>query len=161
MEEPLASALHLVAQAGHVLEGDLRLRREGLAAVEGEALGGLEAHLLPLQRARRLFGGDGPEVEGEVHGHARRHQPLQEAGGEGAGPASQVQGAGEVVPEAQVAPVDLQLDRRLLVAIGGRAAQGGGEQQATEGASLQGWTESPARTSSDRSSSARSSSETA
>ena len=130
-------ALHLVAQAGDILEGDLRLGGEGAAPVEGEALGGLEAHLLPLQRAGGLVCGDGPEVEREVHGHARRHQPLEEAGGERARPPPQVKRAREVVPEPQVAAVDLDLDRLLLVPLGGRAAQGGSEQQAAQGAALQ------------------------
>ena len=137
MEEPLTPALHLVAQAGDILKGDLRLGGEGAPPVNGEALGRLEAHLLPLQRARRLVRRDGPEVEREVHGHARRHQPLEEAGGERARPPPEVKGAREVVPEPQVAAVYLKLDRCFLVASGGRAAQGGSEQQAAEGAALE------------------------
>ena len=137
VEEPLAPALHLVPQAGDILEGDLRLGGEGAAPVEGEALGGLEAHLLPLERAGGLVRGDGPEVEREVHGHARRHQPLEEAGGERARPAPEVQGAREVVPEPQVAAVDLDLDGRLLVPLRGGAAEGRGQQQAPQGAALE------------------------
>ncbi|MCY4617234.1 MAG: hypothetical protein OXD50_01585, partial [Chloroflexi bacterium] len=114
VEESLASALHLVAQAHHVLERDLRLRGEALALSQGERLRRLEAHLLPLQRARGHRGRDRPEVEGEVHGRARRQQPLQDAGAERARPLAQVQGAGEVVAHPDLAAVELDRHLRVL-----------------------------------------------
>ena len=76
-------------------------------------------------------------MEREVHGHARRHQPLEEAGGERARPPPEVQGAREVVPEPQVAAVYLHLDGLRLVPLGGGPAQGRGQQQAPQGAALQ------------------------
>ena len=82
VEEPLAPALDLVAETGDVLQGDLRLRGHGAAPLEGEGLGRLEAHLLPLQGPGRLLGGYRADVDGEVHRRARCHQPLEEAGGQ-------------------------------------------------------------------------------
>ena len=82
VEEPLAPALDLVAETGDVLQGDLRLRGHGAAPLEGEGLGRLEAHLLPLQRPGRLLRRYRADVDGQVHRRARRHQPLEEAGGQ-------------------------------------------------------------------------------
>ena len=129
MEEALAPALHLVAQPHHVLEGDLRLRGEALALPHGERARGLEAHLLPLQGARRHGGGDRPEVEGEVHRRARRQQRLQEAWRQGARPLAQVQRAREVAPHRDLVAVELDLDGGLFVELPGRAAEGGGEHE--------------------------------
>ncbi len=82
VEEPLAPALDLVAQAGDVLQGDLRLGGHGASPLEGERLGRLEAHLLPLQRPRRLLRRYRADVDGEVHRRSGCHQPLEEAGGQ-------------------------------------------------------------------------------
>ena len=54
---------------------------------------------------------------------------MQEAGGQGAGPAAQVEGADQAVSDAHVSAAYLHLDRRLLVVLGGRASQGGGHQE--------------------------------
>ena len=125
MKEPLPPPLHLVAEPGHVLQGDLRLRGHGAAALEGEGLGRLEPHLLPLQRPRRLLGGNRADMDGQVHRRARRHQPLEEAGSKGPGPLAQVQGAHEGSADAHVAAAHLHLDGGVLVHLGGGAAQGG------------------------------------
>ena len=85
VEETLAPALHLVAEAGDVLKCDLGFGGHGAATAQGERLSGLEAHLLPLQGAGGLLGGYGAEVDGEVHGRACGHQALEESGGEGRG----------------------------------------------------------------------------
>ena len=82
VEEPLASPLHLVAEAGHVLQGNLRLGGHGAAPLEGEALRRLEADLLPLQRPGRLLSGNRPQVDGQVHRRACGHEALEEAGGQ-------------------------------------------------------------------------------
>ena len=124
VEEPLPAPLHLVPETGDVLQGDLRLRGHGAAPLEGEGLRRLEAHLLPLQRPGRLLGGNRADVDGQVHRRSGRHQPLEEAGSEGPGPLAQVEGAHQGPAYAHVAAVDLHLDRRLLVELGGRAAQG-------------------------------------
>ena len=63
-------------------------------------------------------------MDGQVHRRARRHQPLQEAGGQGAGPAAQVQRADQAVSDAHVSAAYLHLDRLLLVELGGGAAEG-------------------------------------
>ena len=117
--------MHLVPEPGHVLQGDLRLRGHGAAPLEGEGLGRLEADLLPLQGPRRLLSRYRADVDGQVHRRARRHQPLQEAGGQRPGPLAQVEGADHAVSDAHVAPVDLDLDLPVLVHVGRRAAQGG------------------------------------
>ena len=132
VEEPLPASLHLVAQAGHVLQGDLRLGRHGAAPLEGEGLGRLEADLLPLQGPGRLLRRYRADVDGQVHRRARRHQPLEESGGQGPGPLAQVEGACHMRADADVAPAYLHLDGLLLVELGGRAAQGGGDQQHLE-----------------------------
>ena len=119
VEEPLPAPLHLVAETGDVLQGDLRLWGHGAAPLEGEALGRLEPDLLPLQRPGRLLRRYRADVDGQVHRRARRHQPLEEAGGQRAGPAAQVQGTSELVAHANFTPVDLDLDGRLLVELGG------------------------------------------
>ena len=129
VEQPLPAALHLVTQAGDVLQGDLRLRRHGAAPLEGQALGRLEADLLPLKGPRRLLCRYRPHVDGQVHRRARRHEPLEEAWGQGAGPAAQVQRADQAVSDAHVSAVDLHLDGRLLVVLGGGAAEGCGHQE--------------------------------
>ena len=129
VKEPLPASLHLVPEPGDVLQGDLRLGRHGAAAFERQALRRLEAHLLPLQRPGRLLRRYRADVDGQVHRRARRHQPLQESGGQGAGPAAQVQGADQAVSDAHVSAAYLHLDRRLLVVLGGRASQGGGHQE--------------------------------
>ena len=64
-------------------------------------------------------------MDGQVHRRARRHQSLQEAGGEGTGPLAQVEGADHAVSDAHVAPVDLDLDLLALVHVGRRAAKSG------------------------------------
>ena len=117
VEEPLAPALHLVAESCDVLQRDLGLGRHGAATAQGEGLCGLEAHLLPLQGARGLLGGYGAEMDGEVHGRARGHESLQESGSEGAGPAAEVQRAGEVPADAYLAPVDRDLHLLVLVPV--------------------------------------------
>ena len=129
MEEPLASPLHLVSEAGHVLQGDLRLGGHGAAPLEGQRLGRLEADLLPLQRPGRLLSGNRPQVDGQVHRRACGHEALEEAGGQGAGPLAQVEGADQAVSDAHLAAAHLHLHRRLLVHLGGRAAQGRGQHQ--------------------------------
>ena len=73
--------------------------------------------------------GIGPTWTDRSIGRARRHQPLQESGGQGAGPAAQVQGADQAVSDAHVSAAYLHLDRRLLVVLGGRASQSGGHQE--------------------------------
>ena len=138
MKEPLAPALHLVPEPGHVLQGDLRLGGQGAAAFEGERLGRLEADLLPLQRPGRLLRRYRPQVDGDVHRRARRHQPLQEAGGQGAGPLAQVQRAHEAVSDAHRAPVDFDLNGSALVERGRRAAEGGRYQEHPQLAAAQG-----------------------
>ena len=125
MKQPLPSPLHLVAQPGDVLQGDLRLRGHGAAPLEGEGLGRLEADLLPLQRPGRLLCRYRADVDGQVHRRARRHQPLEKAGGQRAGPLAQVKGADQPVSDAHVAAAYLHLDGRLLVELGGGAAQCG------------------------------------
>ena len=132
VEEPLAPALDLVAETGDVLQGDLRLRGHGAAPLEGEGLGRLEAHLLPLQRPGRLLRGYRADVDGQIHRRSRRHQPLEEAGGEGAGPLAQVEGADQAVSDAHVAAAYLHLDGLLLVELGGGASQGGGHEKHPE-----------------------------
>ena len=129
--------LHLVPETGDVLQGDLRLRGHGAAPLEGEGLRRLEAHLLPLQRPGRLLGGNRADVDGQVHRRSGGHQPLEEAGSEGAGPLAQVEGAHEGPAYAHVAAVDLHLDGRVLVELGGRAAQGGCRQEHAELPALQ------------------------
>ena len=138
MKEPLAPALHLVPEPGHVLQGDLRLGGQGAAAFEGERLGRLEADLLPLQRPGRLLRRYRPQVDGDVHRRARRHQPLQEAGGQGAGPLAQVQRAHEAVSDAHRAPVDFDLNGSALVEGGRRAAEDGRYQEHPQLAAAQG-----------------------
>ena len=129
VEEPLAAPLHLVAEAGHVLQGNLRLGGHGAAPLEGEGLGRLEADLLPLQRPGRLLSGNRPQVDGQVHRRACGHEALEEAGGQGAGPLAQVEGADQAVSDAHLAAAHLHLHRRLLVHLGGGAAQGRGQHQ--------------------------------
>ena len=123
MEEPLPAPLHLVPEPGDVFQGDLRLRRHGAALLEGQTLRRLEADLLPFQRPRRLLRGYGADVDGQVHGRSRRHQPLDEAGGEGAGPLAQVQRADEAVPDAHLASAHLHLDGCVIVELSGRSAE--------------------------------------
>ena len=117
MEEALAPALHLVAQAGDVLQGDLGLGGHGASPAQGEGLRRLEAHLLPLQGAGGLLCGYGAEVDGEVHGRTGGHQPLEEAGGECAGPAPQMERADQALADADLATVDRHLDALVLVAV--------------------------------------------
>ena len=124
MKEALPAPLHLVTQAGNVLQGDLRLGGEGAAPVHGEGLGRLEPDLLPLQRAGCLLCRYGSQVDGEVHRHAGRHEALEEPWRKRAGPAAQVERPGQVSPDAEVAPVHLDLYGRVLVDLRGRAAQG-------------------------------------
>ena len=76
-------------------------------------------------------------MEREVHGRASGHEPLKEAGGERAWPLAEVEGADEPVADADVAAVDDDLDGFLAVAVCGRAAEGGCEQELAEGASDQ------------------------
>ena len=118
VEEPLPAPLHLVAQPGNVLQGDLRLRGHGASPLEGEGLGRLEADLLPLKGPRRLLRRYGSYVDGKVHRRARRHQPLEETGGQRAGPLAQVEGAHEAPADADVAPAYLHLGGGLLVELG-------------------------------------------
>ena len=132
VEEPLPAPLHLVPETGDVLQGDLRLGGHGAAPFEGEGLGRLEPHLLPLQRPRRLLGGNRADVDGQVHRRARRHQPLEEAGGERPGPLAQVEGAHEGSADAHVAAAYLHLDGGLLVELGWRSAQGGCDEEHAE-----------------------------
>ena len=68
-------------------------------------------------------------MDGQVHRRTRRHEALQEAGGQGPGPLAQVQRPDEGPADAHVAAVDLHLDGRVLVELGGRAAQGGCQEQ--------------------------------
>ena len=68
-------------------------------------------------------------MNGQVHRRARRHESLEEAGGQRAGPLAQVQGAHEAVSDAHIAAAYLHLDRRLLVELRGRAAEGCGRQE--------------------------------
>ena len=138
VKQPLPSPLHLVAQAGHVLQGDLRLRGHGAPPLEGQRLRRLEAHLLPLQRPGRLLCGDRPQVDGQVHRRSRRHEALEEAGGQGAGPLAQVEGADQAVSDPHLAPAHLHLHRRLLVHLGGGAAQGRGQHQHPQTPAAQG-----------------------
>ena len=138
VKQPLPSPLHLVAQAGHVLQGDLRLRGHGAPPLEGQRLRRLEAHLLPLQRPGRLLCGDRPQVDGQVHRRSRRHEALEEAGGQGAGPLAQVEGADQAVSDPHLAPAHLHLHRRFLVHLGGRAAQGRGQHQHPQTPAAQG-----------------------
>ena len=119
MKEPLPSPLHLVAQPGDVLQGDLRLGGHGAPALEGEGLRRLEAHLLPLKRPGRLLRRYRADVDGQVHRSSRRHESLQEAGGQRPGPLAQVKGADQPVSDAHVAASYLHLDGRLLVELGG------------------------------------------
>ena len=125
VEEPLPPPLHLVAQAGDVLQGDLRLRGHGAPALEGEGLGRLEAHLLPLKRPRRLLGGNRADVDGQVHRCSGGHQPLEEAGSKGPGPLAQVEGAHEGPAYAHGAAANRHLGGTLLVELCGGSAQGG------------------------------------
>ena len=125
VEEPIAAPLHLVAEPGHVLQGDLRLRGHGAPAFQGEGLGRLEADLLPLQRPGRLLRRYRADVDGQVHRRSGCHQPLEEAGGQRAGPLAQVEGARKAVADAHVAPAHLHLDGGVLVELCGGAAQGG------------------------------------
>ena len=106
--------------------------------MHGEALGGLELDLLPLQGAGRLLRRYRPQVDGEVHGDACGHEALQEAGRQRPGPLAQVQRPGEVPADAKVAPVDLHVHRRVLVHLLGRASQGRGQQQHPKGAAREG-----------------------
>ncbi len=138
VEQPLPAPLHLVAQPGHVLQGDLRLGGHGAAALEGEGLGRLEAHLLPFKRPRGLLGGYRPQVDGQVHRRSRRHEALEEAGGQRPGPLAQVQRADKASAYPHVAAVDLDLDGCVLVELGGRAAQGGRYKKHPQLAALQG-----------------------
>ena len=124
VEQPLPAPLDLVPEPGDVLQGDLRLGGHGAAPLEGEGLGRLEAHLLPLQRPGRLLRRYRADVDGQVHRRSRRHQPLEEAGGQRTGPLAQVKGAHENPADAQVAAVDPDLDGRLLVELGRGAPQG-------------------------------------
>ena len=132
MEEPFAAPLHLVPEPGHVLQGDLRLGGHGAAPLEGQRLGRLEPDLLPLQRPGRLLSGNRPQVDGQVHRRACGHEALEaleEAGGQGAGPLAQVEGPHQAVSDAHLAAAHLHLHRRLLVDLGGGAAQGRGQHQ--------------------------------
>ena len=138
MKQPLTAPLHLVAQPGHVLQGDLRLRRHGAPPLEGEGLGRLESDLLPLKGAGRLLGGYRPDVDGQVHRRSRRHEALEEAGGQRPGPLAQGKGADEALAYAQVAAAYLHFDGGLLVELGGRAAQGGGYEEHPQLSSSQG-----------------------
>ena len=63
-------------------------------------------------------------MDGQVHRGSRRHESLQEAGGQGPGPLAQVQGADEAVSDAHVAASYLHVDGTLLVELGGGAAEG-------------------------------------
>ena len=125
VKQPLPAPLHLVAQAGDVLQGDLRLGGHGASALEGEALGRLEADLLPLQRPGGLLRRYRADVDGQVHRRARRHQPLEEAWGQRAGPAAQVQGANQAVSDAHLAASYLHLNGLVPVELGGGAAESG------------------------------------
>ena len=129
VEEPLPSPLHLVPQAGHVLQGDLRLRGHGAAPLERQGLGRLEADLLPLQGAGRLLSGNRPQVDGQVHRRSRRHEALEEAGGQGPGPLAQVQRPDQPVSDAHLAPSQLHLGGGVLAGLDGGSAQGRGGQQ--------------------------------
>ena len=129
MKQSLPAPLHLVAQPGHVLQGDLRLRGHGAPALEGEGLGRLEADLLPLQRPCRLLGGYRPQVDGQVHRRSRRHEALKEAGGQRPGPLAQVERPHEGLAYAHIAAAYLHLDGGLLVELGWRSAQGCGHQE--------------------------------
>ena len=137
VEEPLPAPLHLVPQPGDVLQGDLRLGGHGAAPLEGQGLRRLEAHLLPLQGPRRLLRRYRADVDGQVHRRARRHESLQEAGGQRPGPLAQVKGADQPVSDAHVAASYLHLDGRLLVELGGGAAEGCGHQEHAELPALQ------------------------
>ena len=132
MEQPLSSPLHLVPEMAHVLQGDLGLGGQAASPVQGQRLRRLEPDLLPFQGAGRLLRWYRPQMHRQVHGRSGSHQPLQEARGQAAGPLAQVQGAGQVAADADVAAVDLHLQRGFLVPLVGGAAQGRGQQQQLE-----------------------------
>ena len=77
-------------------------------------------------------------MDGQVHRRSRRHESLQEAGGQGAGPLAQVEGADQPVSNAHVAASYLHLDGTLLVELGGRAAECCGHQEHAELAASEG-----------------------
>ena len=144
VKESLSAPLDLVPQPGDVLQGDLRLRGHGAPAFQGEGLGRLEAHLLPLQRPRRLLRRYRADVDCQVHRRSGCHQPLEEAGGQRAGPLAQVEGARKAGADAHVAPAHLHLDGGVLVELCGGAAQGGRYEEHPKLAAPQGVDRQPA-----------------
>ena len=123
MKQSLPAALHLVAQPGHVLQGDLGLGGQRASALQRERLRRLEAHLLPLQGAGRLLSRYRPQVDRQVHRRSGGHQSLQEAGGQRTRPLAEMQGADHTVSDADVTAVDLHLDGFLPVELGRRTAE--------------------------------------
>ena len=95
------------------------------------------------QGSRRLLRRYRPQVDGQVHRRSRRHEALQEAGGQRPGPLAQVQRAHEtpacLLPrqaDSHVAAVDLHLHGRLLACLSvrqvhlrGRTAEGGCQEE--------------------------------
>ena len=119
VEQPLPAPLHLVPETAHVLQGDLRLRRQAAAPVQGQGLRRLETDLLPLQGAGGLLRRDGAQVDRQVHGRSGGHQPLQEARGQQAGPLAQVQRTGQVGSDADVAAVDFHRQLCVFITVNG------------------------------------------
>ena len=130
VKEPLSAPLHLVAQGRVTSSRAISASGDMVRpALEGEGLGRLEAHLLPLQRPCRLLGGYRPQVDGQVHRRSRRHEALKEAGGQRPGPLAQVERPHEGLAYAHIAAAYLHLDGGLVVELRGRAAQGCGHQE--------------------------------
>ena len=79
-------------------------------------------------------------MDRQVHRRSRRHEALEEAGGQRPGPAAQVQGADEASPR-RASPCRLDLDLYgclVLVYLGRRASQGGGHEKHPKLAASQG-----------------------
>ena len=123
VEEPLAAPVHLVSEAGHVLEGYLRLRRGRSPAPQRQRGRRLHLDLLPLQGPCRLGGGDGRNVQRHVHRDAQRQHRLKVSRRQGAGPPGQMKGLQNTSSDLDAVASEGDGQRPLLVGHRWRAAR--------------------------------------
>ena len=138
VEKPLSSSMHLVPQTAGVFQGDLRLGRCGLAPLQRDGDARLHLHPLPLQCPDGLGGGDGRDVDGEVHGQTQGQDPLHVSQGQRPGPAGQLVGPAHALAKVDMASA--QADGHGAIHLGSRgcASPKGGLHQEAQSPVLEG-----------------------